>query len=115
MTVQILKAKQRISHVKRQPRSRNRMFLVTDRDGKWAFVAQSLPQIAKLINAMGTHEFDRVSVPSLYEAAHRNAYTKRRWRVQTLTLDETATVNAALDTTEQAVICGTAYHYTIME
>ena len=116
MSVQIIRQGQSLTKINYQPRSRYRVYLVTDRHHKYAFVCQSLPRIARLINGLAKHEFDRVSVPSLYEAAHKNGWHKRLWHVQTLGFDAQAldTINDALANSEHNLICGSAEHYVVV-
>ena len=114
MEVLVLKADQHVNHVHREGRSRGNVFILTDRGGQYAILCQALPRAARLINNLAEHPFDRVSVPSLYEASQKNAYTKRKWLVERMPLEEA--VLAFEDARRRAkfgLVCGDGNTYQL--
>ena len=102
----------RLVKVSNEPRARGHLYVVTDRGGAYALISQSLSKIARAMTRLGLDALDRVSVPTLYEAAQKGYYAKRQWRVQRVPLDQVDVVNDAM-VGRQTIIVGNPRRYTL--
>ena len=111
----MLKCGQTVGHVHRDERSRGNAFVLTERDGNYAILCQALPRAARLINNLAEHEFDRVSVPSLYDASLRSGWTKRKWRVEKMPIEKAASAfNDQKSRAKWGLICGDRNTYQVL-
>jgi hypothetical protein len=94
-------------------------YLVSCKYGTVLLISQRLPLLASYLNTVAVDRASRVSVPALYQICDCDAnrvggYTKNRWRVRFVPLEEaTACFEAARAHFERALILGARQCYQV--
>ena len=116
--VMILANGQRLKSVRREPRTRGKVFVAKDRDNEYLILSQAGPKLVSLINNLAVYGIDRVSQNGLYSVARipGGAWTKGRWRIFKYPLEECVErFNAEVGSCKHSLICGTDARYTLTD
>ena len=101
----------------KEPKAHGHVFILHQhgRDEQYCILSQQVARATRVINLLAKgSDFDSVSIASVYDAAQKNAWTKRKWRVERLPLGQPAInrFNELAKTHKQALVCGVSSRYT---